>query len=641
MLPQETPIYWIEDEETFVNEGDEYLIYEVHYGSPCSTLTRHPNLIESSRPPIYQQKQPPPTIPTQNAAPQQTIASIPPRLIQPSYSPMQQPIYPKPPRNNGDDIEDDETEEDPPYHQPQGRKKRTIGLQYLRQCEAVFREVITTGLTRFRAETKTSALNENLEKVRKRRQLEFVAGFVISNILTTAKDWLVTRTSSRLEERLANAENRLVSLNAQQDLMLISQKALAKTLSVEQKAINQIQGQIAQLADINVLLDYYISEMQMVKSKHDRLWGSIRTGNPDLTTISEIFDTAVFGRLRIRDIERVYVENPYPNVLRIRVEGPIRSKSTFVYNVVTFPYYGNFSGKSGHKLEYHGNLRLIRNNSANCVKGIGTATIHKHVTNTCEEPNYKDSNLKLWKTTFIPDLRKEELRPVASIVWPYMRFQCFTKNITITNIRNKTYTTSCPSYVTSLHLQNTFRTSDGIINHIGGGTKTLQYVPKTTTDVLEYHFDEFTPIHKELEGSLRQAEELLRQQEQSHNTSVALFINNTPVTYFSLTLTIVILIIMINITLLVMLIRKKRAKYQPPTTIPKNTNTELRELQHQLNDQGSKLDTLLRAANEIESASVASLRTHRRPARVSRNFIANPRRDMLQYTAVVPTVLDV
>lgn len=43
MLPQESPAHWVEDESIFVSEGDEYLVYEIHYGSPCSTLLQHPN----------------------------------------------------------------------------------------------------------------------------------------------------------------------------------------------------------------------------------------------------------------------------------------------------------------------------------------------------------------------------------------------------------------------------------------------------------------------------------------------------------------------------------------------------------------------------------------------------------------------
>ena len=63
-----------------------------------------------------------------------------------------------------------------------------------------------------------------------------------------------------------------------------------------------------------MILDYYVSEMQRVRTEHDRLYSSIRTGNPDLTTIAEIFETSTFGRLQVRDITSVVVDNPYENV---------------------------------------------------------------------------------------------------------------------------------------------------------------------------------------------------------------------------------------------------------------------------------------------------------------------------------------
>ena len=90
----------------------------------------------------------------------------------------------------------------------------------------------------------------------------------------------------RLEDRFANSEHELISINARLDLSLVSHKATGKILQLEQKQINQIQGQVTQMADMNVILDYYVGEMQQVRAKLDRLLGSVRTNRPDLITIA-------------------------------------------------------------------------------------------------------------------------------------------------------------------------------------------------------------------------------------------------------------------------------------------------------------------------------------------------------------------
>lgn len=414
----------------------------------------------------------------------------------------------------------------------------------------MFRELITDGLRRFSQLRPPSIplVPSFVDIQHTKRQMEFIAGFFVSNIITTAMDWLMTRSASHLQERLASAEQRLVALNAQIDLYQISIKAMERTLRAEQAAINLIHQQVGQLAELSVLVDYYIAEMHMVRAKHDRLFSSLRTGNPDLTTIAEIFDTAAFGRIQVRDIERITVDNPVVNVLRIRIQGPIRAKDTTIYDVIAFPYYSNFSGKTGWKYEYNGSLRVMLNSTNGCVKGLGTSASKHYIQDSCSSAGSQDKSLKSWRKTFIPRIDLENFRPVANIIWPSMRIQCFGKNITITTPQNKTSTTTCPGFTTSLHLQNTFRTSDGIINHLGGGVKKLLYTPKINQDVLNFHFedDEFRPVHKELEASIKQSDEAIEAQDRFRNSTVAFVVNNHSVTTSTLLYSVIILIMAIN-----------------------------------------------------------------------------------------------
>lgn len=560
ILHQEPPVHWVEDDSIFVSEGDEFLIYELHYGSPCATLMRHPAATSPRQQlPTLQQTtlftHPSGPIPAPN--PNLPNPAMPNPYTQPS---QQNPIH-YPPRPTQDEEDDDLEKLFPKPYNPSvlNRYRRNYGSKYQEYCELMFRNIIIASLSRFQAPVRQQAIyTDNRTSIHVvKRQLEFIAGFMVSNILTTVKDWIIARTSSRIEERVVNAEHHIMSLNAQQDLMLLSQKALAKSMRTEEKVLNQIQTQLSQVADLTTLMEYYISEMQQVKAKHDRLWSSLLTSNPDLTTIAEIFNTTSFGRLQIRDIETVRAENPYPNVLRIRVEGPIRARNTVVFDVVAFPYYTNFTGKSGYKMEYNGNLRLMRNATSDCAKGIGATALKKYIVDSCQSSDFRDQALYRWKSTFVPDLRKEDPRPVASVVWPFMKIQCYTRNITLT-VGDKTTLTSCPGYVTSIHLNSTFRTSDNIINHIGGGTRHKQYNMKVVTDVLRYHIDNFRPIHKELEDSLRQTDLLLEQQELLRNNSVAITINGNPVSYQLIIYLVIAGVFMINIAIVIIHVRRRR-----------------------------------------------------------------------------------
>jgi transposase InsO family protein/transposase-like protein len=659
MLPQEAPTHWVEDETVFVSEGDEYLVYEIHYGSPCSALTQHPGYQHQSpnsggKPPgpptqlIYQQ----PGIGLQSSSPVFNPRPIPSQQ-QPSALGNQLPMAPhsngfiaKPPiiaqnlpptqqTNPPEEEEGDGSGNENVENSPQGVVKRnSIGSFYQAQCERTFQEIIVGSLTRFRSQTH---VNDH-----EKRQIEFVAGYVVSNILTTVKDLFVSRTTSRLEERLSNAENRLAALNARQDLLALSLRALAKFNRAEQKAFNAITGQVSQLADITVLYEFIVSEMQRVSNKHDRLYGSIRTGSPDLVTIAEIFDTSTFGRLQVRDIENVAVESPHPGVLRIRVEGPIRSNDTKVYDVVAFPYYTNFTGKSGYKKEYIGSTRVMRNSSANCVRGIGASASKKSIKLLCKDTDFKDPLIRKWKSTYIENLKQENLRPMSSVVWPTMRVQCYTRELIFTE-NKQTWNTTCPAYVTSINLRHTFRTSDGIINHFGGETQKQHYTPKILTDVLDFHFDEFEPVHQELEHSMQHAESLIERQEILKNSTVVFTVNNTPVTYHLIIYGAIALSFLINGWLLFRYIRhvqqNKPEVSQSTTSAETKTNEEVANLKNQLDKQDVKLDALIQAATELETVSVTSRPRSRSGRRQVRRLSIEPARDTLQYT-IVPTFLE-
>lgn len=665
ILPQEPPIHWEEDEDIFISEGDEYLTYELHYGSPCPMLSRHPANNSPRQTFNYQPQVNPPNRPSMQPYPH--AANIPAPITSPGeLYPMGRghPRISNPPPPN--DMEPDDDEDLPPQNeeQPILLIKRGILSHYQQQCENIFREIITSSVIRFRGENNLPSI----AATRVKRQWEFITGFAVSNILTTAKDWLMTRSESKLEDRLVNAEHRIVAMNSQQDLLALSQKAMAKTLTLEQKEINQIQKQVSQIADITAFLDYFIGEMQQVRSKHDRLLNSIRNRNPDLTTISELFDTPYFGRLQVRDIEQIYVDNPHVNVLKIRMVGPIRSKNALVYDVVSFPYYTNFTGKSGFKKEYNGNLRVMYNKTSDCVRGLGTSASRKYVQDTCPWSNYRDAYLRDWKTTFIPDVKKEDFRPIAHVVWPNMKIQCYSRNITIIGARNKSTTTSCPMYVFKLDLASTFSTSDGIINHASKGTKTVLRSPTMIMDVMDYHDENFKPIHKELEDSLKHTEELIQQQEKERNATTLFTVNGSVISYHLASYVIVISVLAVNVFLIANFCYRRRMGIPRPAnctsnsqgaTVARNVGADslaihavqakIEEQQlhqaEQLAEQNSKLDLLLKTASEIDARSDVTRKSRRvrSPIEyrrdVTRQIRISPERDLIRYT-VVPTIFD-
>lgn len=288
----------------------------------------------------------------------------------------------------------------------------------------------------------------------------------------------------------------------------------------------------------------------------------------------------------------------------------------------------------------------MKNESNDCVKGLGVAVTKHYIENSCSgEP---DPSLKDWTRTFIPRMDLENIRPISHVTWPVMRIQCYSKNITIISPHNRTTTTSCPGYTISINLVNTFRTSDGSINHIGGGTKRLLTIPKVNTDVLNFHFEDedFLPIHKELEDSIKLSEDALQAQEKARNATVVFSINERPIYVSSLIYIIIVLAIFLNFIIgyrCYLKNRRSKSRRELARTEALKRVKELKEtkLAYELSLAG--IDAWKkRSFRDTETRSLSSRRSIR-TSRSTHRAIHSPGTTNTTYTVVptvVPTILN-
>lgn len=202
--------------------------------------------------------------------------------------------------------------------------------------------------------------------------------------------------------------------------------------------------------------------------------------------------------------------------------------------------------------------------------------------------------------------------------------------------------------MTSRYLQFSFKTSDGITNHVGGGTKTMQHTPRILTEILEYHFDEFKEVHRELEDSMKQTNFVLKQQELLHNRTVILTINGQQVTYHSLLYLTASIILVINLLLVINYWRYRSQNEQKRYHTSWINHKRGRSGYSTEAIEGNQHQTrLLKTANELETTSISSRRSYRRPRHTSHlairdkpnNSTVQPPQAVVQYT-VVPTILD-
>lgn len=146
--------------------------------------------------------------------------------------------------------------------------------------------------------------------------------------------------------------------------------------------------------------------------------------------------------------------------------------------------------------------------------------------------------------------------------------------------------------------------------------KEVNYIPKISTDVMEYHFDDFKTVHQELDTSLKHAEELLIKQEEYKNATIAFTVNGEPVRFQWLVYTISILVLVINLSLLALFLRRRSITKAKPDHLGIELATgtsELKAVKRELQEHNDKLDILLQTASDLETTSIMSRQSQRKP----------------------------
>lgn len=134
---------------------------------------------------------------------------------------------------------------------------------------------------------------------------------------------------------------------------------------------------------------------------------------------------------------------------------------------------------------------LIRNSSADCVKAIDSDGNY-FATTICNEMNYRDPDLRKWKSTIVNDMSQEARHSSYSLILPLALIYRWGYNITILE-QTKQIETSCPTYCFLLIATHSFRTFDHLVSH-NGGEMSRKASQTIFTQVLRYLDEASVPL---------------------------------------------------------------------------------------------------------------------------------------------------
>lgn len=292
------------------------------------------------------------------------------------------------------------------------------------KCEEIYTSTIIAQINLF-----------NQPATRQKRVVGFILGFLLSSVIDTVKDkYFSDKPDASFEERWAHAQSQLRILNDKTDIIALAQKAQAQLQKHTIMELNAINTRIGMLPTINILADYIIAKMQDKKQLLNRLYFSLAEGKADLITLAQLFGTVHFDKLLAQDVVITSTKSPSPGVLKIVVNGRIRSNDTRVFKVNAFSHYQNLSG-TPVRLDYTGKTMLVKNYSSNCVKSIETDN-NEFVQTQCQDNNYRDPALQLWRRTVTKDIESEPRHSSYALLWPDSIIYCWGHNVTISSKKN-------------------------------------------------------------------------------------------------------------------------------------------------------------------------------------------------------------
>ena len=477
-----SPIVWTLSSK-YVSLGTENLLYDLVIMSPCEILSR----FKPRKPEQLRQLQP------QQFAALQTANLVPhglkPLLVQPAqFQPAPQP--PLAPTTTSNDDDDDESE---PIRKKRQiiRDETDIALEY---CERVFKAKVIEKFSKFNF-NKTG-------QYRSKRQLQFIAGFILSNIISFVKP-----DQTELVNGQRYIVHHLKTLNERINIQDLIQKSTLAAMSGLNHNLHLLDQSVRRDTHLSIVLSYMIAEMESMSALLDRLYYGMAEDTPDLVTVAQLFKLSKFDKIAAQDSQITSLVSPAPNSLRIGIFGRIRSTDTLVYDVHSFDFYSNWS-ETPVLNQFLGKKEIIKNQTANCVRGVESEA-SSFVELSCAVKDYRDPLLRLWRKTVQQDAKRTQLQSKQIVAYPFINVLCWTNNITIIKPNSSRETTfNCPIEPIAINASFSFHTSDGYVNHLGGDVKKLKFAPLVEVDVDDTHFENSSPYNNEIEVNLKRIEEL-------------------------------------------------------------------------------------------------------------------------------------
>lgn len=186
------------------------------------------------------------------------------------------------------------------------------------------------------------------------------------------------------------------------------------------------------------------------------------------------------------------------------IQGRTRARNTKIFEVKATNIFANFSNEAVI-MQYGGKPLLMKNFTADCVRGIASAA-DNHIEAECSEPEYRDPDLKIWHQTKVSNMSSEVKHSRMELAYPKIIVYCYGNSIIMRRKESpRNITDVCPKYSFALDMTTNFSTSDGRVDHIGGDK--LRIDSLTEINVADYHLD-YDLLDREIDSSIGKISEL-------------------------------------------------------------------------------------------------------------------------------------
>lgn len=537
-LPEALPIIWQEDNDHFVSQGEETLQQIIQYESPCSLIVEYAKLLDD-----YQhQRAPGPQTIIASPANSQILYPAPAPLTSKVQADKIQPIklmrQPKldmwtdtEPSEDDSPIEDNQSQ--PNIWLSDAEAKKLGITRPKRQTSPLLQQsyILATECNKIFNQTVLALLNSINDKMEK-RQMEFITGFIVSNIVSTIQQFWKSTTSN--EDWQTEIRKAVLNLNTRTSILSTALRANAKMQKKLQQELAGVQQELQNLPNLDMFCAYIISEIQNERNILQQFAVGLNQEFTNTILLSEILKVQQFDNIKARDASVIRVKKLSTNTLQLTITGHIRSKTNKIYRVKDVAFYTNWTTKPVRH-EYLGKKLVVKNTLNDCIRAVDE-TNQKFVEGECNTAKYIDPQLKVWRKTVITNVTNESRHSQYLRAGSNFIISCWGNNISIARVGVKGFvTTECPTYTFMLNSSYSFKTSDNLVQHISKKNANIAIEPTVILDVSDTHFEAYNSAHQVINEQNREINVLLNKADKLGAEINATIINGTTITWRQVT----------------------------------------------------------------------------------------------------------